>query len=201
MIAEIGEVLLFTAENVGKLPFPFDARPIEELELVQVQVVPEILLLKVVTGTEAPLHIAKSVGNITTGLGLTVIVKVTGGPVQLFRVGITVIVAVIGALVLLTAVNEGILFIPDETRPMAIFELVQVYSAPAGVLKKTPSGIEAPAQKVKLGGTVTIGSGETATSKTVAEPTHAPLVAVTAQLPALEGVTFGIVTEEPVAEN
>jgi hypothetical protein len=105
---------------------------------------------------------------------------VAGGPVQLFRVGITVIVEVIGALVLLTAVNEGILFIPDETRPMAVFELVQVYSAPAGVLKKTPSGIVDPTQKVKLCGTVTIGNGETSTSKTFAEPTHAPLVAVTA---------------------
>ncbi len=131
-------------------------------------------------GTEAPLHIAKSAGNITAGLGFTVIVKVAGGPVQLFRVGITVIVAVIGALVLLTALNEGILFIPDETRPIAVFEFVQLYVAPAGVLKKTPSGIIDPTQKVKLWGTVTIGNGETATSKTLAEPTHEPLVAVTA---------------------
>lgn len=36
MIAEIGELPLFTAENAGKLPFPFDAKPIEEFELVQV---------------------------------------------------------------------------------------------------------------------------------------------------------------------
>ena len=132
------------------------------------------------TGTEAPSHIAKFAGNITAGLGLTVIVKVAGGPVQLFKVGITVIVEVIGAFVLLRAVNEGILFIPDETRPIAVFELVQVYVAPAGVLKKTPSGIVDPTQKVRFWGTVTIGNGETATSKTVAEPTHAPLVAVTA---------------------
>lgn len=127
-----------------------------------------------------PSQIVKSAGNITAGLGLTVIVKVDGGPVQLFRVGITVIVAVIGEVVLLIAKNEGILLVPAETRPIAVFEFVQVYVAPAGVLKKTPSGIVAPAQKVKLGGTVTIGSGETATSKTVGEPTQAPLVAVTA---------------------
>ncbi len=36
MIEEMGEELLFTAENAGKLPLPFDARPIEEFELVQV---------------------------------------------------------------------------------------------------------------------------------------------------------------------
>ena len=36
MIEEMVEVVLFTAENAGKLPFPFDARPIEEFELVHV---------------------------------------------------------------------------------------------------------------------------------------------------------------------
>ena len=51
--------------------------------------------------------------------------KVAAGPLQLFKVGITVIVAVIGAFVLLTAVNEGILLAPAETRPIAVFEFVQ----------------------------------------------------------------------------
>jgi len=36
MIEETGEVPLFTAKNAGKLPIPFDARPIEEFEFVQV---------------------------------------------------------------------------------------------------------------------------------------------------------------------
>ena len=36
MIEEMGEVVLFTAENAGKLPVPFDASPIVEFELVQV---------------------------------------------------------------------------------------------------------------------------------------------------------------------
>lgn len=97
-------------------------------------------------GTEAPLHIAKSAGNITAGLGFTVIVKVAGGPVQLFRVGITVIVAVIGALVLLTAKNGVILPFPLAANPIAGLEFVQLYVAPAGVLIKTPSGIGDPAQ-------------------------------------------------------
>lgn len=45
---------------------------------------------------------------------------------------------------------------------------------------KTPSGIVAPEQKVRFGGTVTTGKGDTATLKTVGSPTQAPLVAVTA---------------------
>ena len=77
-------------------------------------------------GTETPLHIVKSAGNITVGMGFTVMVNVADGPVQLFKVGVTVIVAVIGAFVLFTAVNEGILLVPAETRPIAEFEFVQV---------------------------------------------------------------------------
>ena len=40
-------------------------------------------------------------------------------------VGVTVIVAVIGALVLFVAVNEGTEPEPDAAKPIAVFELVQ----------------------------------------------------------------------------
>lgn len=193
MIAEIGEVPLFTAENAGKLPLPFDARPIEEFEFDQVQVVPEILLLKVVTGTEAPLHIAKFAGNIAAGRGLTVIVKVAGGPVQLFRVGITVIVEVIGDVVLLTARNGVILPFPLAANPIAGFEFVQLYVAPAGVLIKAPSGISAPSQYVRSAGTVTTGRGFTVIENVRAVLTHEFTEVVTPYSPAMELEIFTIV--------
>jgi hypothetical protein len=64
------------------------------------------------------------------GLGFTVIVKVTGVPGQLcvpasFN-GVTVIVAVIGELVLLVAVNDGMLPVPLAANPIDVFELVQL---------------------------------------------------------------------------
>lgn len=119
MVETMGEVVLFMAGNTGKLPVPFDASPIAEFELIQVYVVPEILLLKLLTGTNVPLQTAKSAGTTTTGSGFTVIVKVAAGPLQLFKVGITVIVAVIGVTVLFKAVKAGILSIPAAASPIA----------------------------------------------------------------------------------
>ena len=48
------------------------------------------------------------------------------GPVQLFRLGVTVIVAVMGAAVLLLAVKPGTLPFPLAGSPIAVLELVQV---------------------------------------------------------------------------
>jgi len=56
------------------------------------------------------------------GEGFTVIVNVIGAPEQvvpkLVYLGVTVIVAVIGALVVLVAVKEGIFPVPDEASPI-----------------------------------------------------------------------------------
>ena len=46
----------------------------------------------------------------------------------LVKEGVTVIVAVIGALVLLVAVNEEILPVPLAARPIAVLLLVQLYT-------------------------------------------------------------------------
>ena len=63
-------------------------------------------------------------------VGVTVIVNVVGEPVQvvppLVYVGVTVIVAVTGAVVVFTAVKEGILPVPLAARPIEVVLLVQL---------------------------------------------------------------------------
>lgn len=56
----------------------------------------------------------------TTGVGFTVMVKLTGVPGQPLAVGVTVIVAVIGELVALVAVKAAILPVPLAARPMVV---------------------------------------------------------------------------------
>ena len=46
IVAEIVLVPVFIAVKVGRLSLPFTSKPIEELEFVQVNVAPEILLVK-----------------------------------------------------------------------------------------------------------------------------------------------------------
>ena len=70
---------------------------------------------------------------VTIAVGLTVIVKVLGGPVQamlpLVKVGVTVIVAVMAWLVELVAVKLGIPVgfpVLEAANPIAVLSLVQV---------------------------------------------------------------------------
>lgn len=120
-------------------------------------------------------------------------VKVFEGPVQLLRVGVTVMVAVMGDVVLLTAVNGGTLPIPPIESPIAGLEFVQLYVAPAGVLIKAPSGIADPAQYVRSAGTVTTGRGFTVMKNVLAVLTHEFTVVVTPYSPAMELEMFTIV--------
>ena len=105
---------------------------------------PETLPLKFEAVIRVPAHTPKFPGTVTTGSGLIVMVKVDDGPVQLFKTGITVMLAVIGDEVLLTAVNAGMLPLPLAARPISGFELVQVISAPGGVLLNMLSGMVDP---------------------------------------------------------
>ena len=67
-------------------------------------------------------------------MGFTVTLKVVSVPVQeppaLVKVGITVIVAVTGLDVVFVAVNEAILPVPAEGRPMVELSFVHEYSVP-----------------------------------------------------------------------
>jgi hypothetical protein len=76
-------------------------------------------------------------------------------------VGVTVIVAVIGDEVLLVAVKLPISPEPLAASPIAVFEFVQVYVAPAGVLLKFVGATVPFTQSVILEGIVTVGKGLT----------------------------------------
>ena len=67
-----------------------------------------------------------SVGFVTVEVGLTVILKVCGVPLQLFAFGVTVIFAEIGALLVFFAVNVGILLFPEVPNPIAALSFVQL---------------------------------------------------------------------------
>jgi hypothetical protein len=57
----------------------------------------------------------------------------------------------------LVVVNAGILVLPLEIKPIAVFELVHVKVAPAGALTNVFAGTEVPRQKIKLGSATTVG--------------------------------------------
>jgi hypothetical protein len=83
---------------------------------------------------------------LTVAVGLTVIVKVVGVPMHPFAMGVTVIVALIGDVVALVAVNEGILPEPLDERPIAVLLFVQVNVDPLTSPDKVVIGATAPAQ-------------------------------------------------------
>ena len=88
---------------------------------------PVVALLKFNTLVAALLQIAKLGGTATIGVGLTVIVKFCGAPVQLFAVGVTLIVAITGSVVVFVAVKIPILLpVPLTARPILGVLFVQL---------------------------------------------------------------------------
>ena len=73
-------------------------------------------------------------------------VKVIGVPVHPFADGVTVIVAVIGDVVALVAVNEGMSPDPLAARPMAVLLFVQVNDVPVTGPDKFVIGATTPVQ-------------------------------------------------------
>jgi hypothetical protein len=80
-------------------------------------------------------------------------------------------VPVIGASVVLVAVNAGTVPVPLAPRPIAVLEFVQLKIAPAGVLVKDVAGMSVPAQTDTGAGAVIVGTGFTVTVP-VAVPVH-----------------------------
>lgn len=74
IVEEMPVIPELRAIKPGILPDPLAASPIAVLELVQLYVVPDRLLLKLVGGTLEPAHTVVLAGPLTRGNGLTVIV-------------------------------------------------------------------------------------------------------------------------------
>ena len=110
----------------------------------------------------------------TLGIGLTVIVKVIGVPVQvvpaLVYEGVTVIVATTGALLAFVAVKDAILPDPAAARPMVGVLLVQLYIVPATAPLKLMAAVEAPLHNSWLLTALTVAVGLTVIVNVIGVP-------------------------------
>lgn len=131
MVAVTAALVLLVARNGAILPVPLAPRPIVVLLFVQLYTVPATLPVKLTAAVLLLLHTTWLATALTVGVGLTVIVKVTGVPVQvlpLLKLGVTVMVAVTAALVALVATNDAILPVPLAASPIDGVLLVQLYT-------------------------------------------------------------------------
>jgi hypothetical protein len=130
IVAVIGVVPVFITGNDAILSVPLAGKPMEGEELVQLNIVPVTEPLNGTTAVEAPLQSTWLATAFTVGVGFTVIVNVTGAPVQvtpaLVYEGVTVTVAAIGAAVVFTAAKLAIFPVPLTANPMEVVLLVQL---------------------------------------------------------------------------
>ena len=130
-VATTGVVPVLTAVNEAMLPVPNAKSPIDGVSFVQAYVVvpPVLFVPKIIAEVLVLLQTTWLAGWITSPVGLTVIVKVLVGPVQLtpplVNVGVTTIVAITGAVPVLVAVNEAMLPVPEAAKPMLVASFVQ----------------------------------------------------------------------------
>ena len=127
MIVAVTEAfVLLMAVNGLISPEPEAASPIEGLSFVQLNVAPVTAVAKYTVEVVAPLHNCRSPGWVTAAIGLTVIVKTFAGLAQPNTFADTVIVAVIGCVVLLIAVKDGISPIPLAANPIPVLLFAQL---------------------------------------------------------------------------
>jgi hypothetical protein len=111
-------------------------------------VVPVTAPLKVSAPVGTPLQTVRPNGTTTVGVGFTVIVKITGVPLQPFADGVTVMDDDIPVVPPLVAVKVRIFPTPVDARPMLVLLLVHVYVVPLTVLVNPKAPELVPLQKV-----------------------------------------------------
>jgi hypothetical protein len=210
IVAVTGEVPVLTAVNEAMSPFPLANNPIEGVLFVQLYtIVPPVAVDPKDTAVVAsPLHSTWLDTAFTVAVGLTVIVKLVGGPVQdtppLVKVGVTVIVAITGDVPVLTAANALILPVPLAATPIVTLSFVQLYvvAPPVLTVPKTIAVVLVPLQATWLFTEFTWAVGLTVIVKVRGVPLHVkpPLVytgvivtvAVTGAVPELIAVNEAI---------
>ena len=124
----------------------------------------------------APLHSTWLAGWFTVAVGFTVMVNVVDPPLQvippLVKLDVTVMVAVTGVLVVLIAVNDGIVAVPLAPSPMEVLLLLQLYTAPATGPVIVTAVVAVPLHTVWLAITFTDGVGLTVIVKVLDVPVH-----------------------------
>jgi hypothetical protein len=85
---------------------------------VYVVVPPVLFVVNVTASVTSALQTTISSGSFISAVGFTVIVKVSVGPSQPSKLGVTTIVAVIGSVPLFTALKEAMSPLPVAAKPM-----------------------------------------------------------------------------------
>ena len=126
-------------------PLPDTGMPIDALLLVQLNVSPPpVLAVKGMLIASPGQNAWFAVAEVITGSGFTVTVNVRAGPVQLFKLAVTLMVAVTGKAVALVAVNAGIsVTTPDPSAIPIAAPPLQLNVSPPPVFAL--NGIAAPA--------------------------------------------------------
>jgi hypothetical protein len=166
------------------LPVPELPRPMAVLELDHTKEAPGGVQTKEGIIICSPGQTESLATGDRAGVGLMVTEKLMEGPTQSLRVGVTVIVPEIGAPVLLIgAIQDGILPEPEAPSPIAVFELDHEKEAPVGKQEKTGITIVAPGQTEIFDSCEIIGVGLIVMVKETGVPGQPSRVGVTVMVP------------------
>ena len=134
-VAVIGDVELFNAVKPGILLVEplVGVIPIVELFIFQTYVAPVTLEVRILEETTVWGQTVMLDKLSTWGVGLIVIVKLIGFPLQLLATGVTVMLAIMALLPGLIVVNAGIFPVPLAPNPIFALEFVQLYWVPATI--------------------------------------------------------------------
>jgi len=189
MVATTGELPLLMAVKLPIVPDPLAAKPIVELLLVQLKIVPATDPENDTAWVLAVLHTTWSTGSATVGIGLTVMVTVIGVPAQPLAVGVMVYVAVPAALPVAVNTCAIELPLPADAPLTPDWLTVQLKVVPATGLLSEMEGATPEHTVCDDGVAVTVGVGLTVMVTVIGVPAQ-PLavgvmvyVAVPAALP------------------
>lgn len=119
---------------------------------------PVTALVNAIVVMAVPVQMVCAAGVATAfGVGFTVIVKLTGVPVQVPSAGVTVMVATTGAVPVFTALNEAILPVPLAAKPTDGVLFVQLKVVPGTVPVNVTAVVAVPLQSTWLAGCATVG--------------------------------------------
>jgi len=141
-----------------------------------------------------PLHNVCAATVSTVGVGFTVMVNVSGVPVQPLAEGVTVMVAVIIVVPMFVAVNEAMSPFPVAANPIEGVLFVQPNEVPDTVSPKLMTAVGAPLHNICAATVSTVGVGLTVMVNVSPVPVQpfaegvTVMVAVTAVLPVLVAV-------------
>jgi hypothetical protein len=162
---------------------PVAPKPVAIFVFVHAKVAPVGVEIQSSGLTKSPGQTVIFAGVETLGFGFTVIVKLVGLPIQLFKVGITAILVTKSVVPEFVAVNEILLVFPfAAANPTAAFEFVHIKVELVGVLANVVF-TASPGQYASDAIELTVGFGRTVTVKFVTRVQPFVFVAVTVNEP------------------